>query len=166
MTGSPKQKTFGWISDWVHQDGAAISAVAFGAVVVFAGWLWYVGPNRGGASVAISGITSDLVVVQQEEERAIVQYAKYRDPAPLFVKQAKRSGRTDATVLTSFADQSHWFLKVRHSATRTVCVHLGTLNDSSAPKPACREASQDELAEVAMPVVAIGPQRVRQAEQE
>jgi hypothetical protein len=139
----------GWIAasllPWLRQERAAITVLAVFAVGVLSVYGWYVGPNRSGASGATDAMTQNLVVVDVEEHLAIAQFTKYLDPAPIFERESMKSGRTDATVVSSIADRNHWFLKVQHSATRTVCVHLGTLNDDAPKKPSCREASQAEL---------------------
>jgi hypothetical protein len=107
---------------------------------------WYVGPNRSGTSFVVETLKKDLVAVDVEEHLAIAQFTRYVDPAPIFVRESAKSGNMDAAVLESFAAHNHWLLKVRHTATRTVCVHLGTLTHDAPKKPSCREALPAEVA--------------------
>jgi hypothetical protein len=133
----------GWITasllPWVRQESAAISVLAVFSVVFLSVYGWWVGPNRSGASFVVETLKKDLVAVDVEEHLAIAQFTRYVDPAPIFVRESAKSGNTDAAVLESFTDHNDWFLKVRHTATRTVCVHLGSLTDDAPKKPSCRE---------------------------
>ena len=159
---APPATDSGWISTsltpWLRRERAAISVLAGFAVVFLSVYGWYVGPDRSGASGAIDAMTEALVVVDYEEHLAIAQFTKYLEPGPIFVRQAMKSGDNGAVVLTSFADRNHWFLKVLHTSTRTVCMHLGTISDDGPKNPSCREASATELAAIAdarLPAVAV-----------
>jgi hypothetical protein len=82
------------------------------------------------------------------------------DPAPLFARRQVELGRSDMSILSSYVDRSHWFIKVRNDAAKTICVQLMTLLDDEPPRPRCREATKEDLEEEAKWVKPAGREAV------
>lgn len=142
-----------WFSTWVRQDGTAAAAIAVGALLSMAALGYYLAPERVEAPTAIHNMTQDLLDVQASEKRSLSRYQAFVDPAPLFARRLRESGRADMSILASYVDESHWFIKVRHDAAKTICVQLMTILDDVPPRPRCREATTRDMAERAKAVV-------------
>jgi hypothetical protein len=138
-----------WFRQSVSQDGTVALALAIGSLSVMAAVAWYLAPERVEAPRAIHNLTQDLFDVQAAEKRVLKRTSAFVDPAPLFARRQVELRREDVSNISSYVVRSHWFIKVRNDAAKTICVQLMTLLDDEPPRPRCREATKEDWAEEA-----------------
>ncbi len=145
-----------WIAAWLHAAGFTRTMIVVSVGSVLGLLALAVSPARLAGPAATNQLARDSKDIDASEQLAMLEKGTFVDPAPMFRRLAERSGVPAAQVLASFADASHWMLKVRYDKANTVCVQLVTMTDRRVPRPSCHEMS---AAERNAPVAAETPAR-------